>query len=62
MYLDDFLWLPDVVEKLIVKHRVSQDEVEEVFFGDQSTALLRKATGRARMSTPHWDRPMLDGI
>ena len=32
MYIDDFLWLPAIVEKLLVKHRVSQEEVEEVFF------------------------------
>ena len=32
MYIDDFIWLPDVVEKLAVKHQVTQDEVEEVFF------------------------------
>ena len=32
MFIDDFVWLPDIVEKLEVKHRVSQDEVEEVFF------------------------------
>ena len=32
MYIDDFVWLPDIVEKLIVKHRVTQDEAEEVFF------------------------------
>ena len=32
MYIDDFIWLPDIVEKLIVKHRVTQDEAEEVFF------------------------------
>jgi uncharacterized DUF497 family protein len=32
MYIDDFIWLPDIIEKLAVKHRVSQDEVEEVFF------------------------------
>lgn len=32
MYIDDFIWLPDILEKLFVKHRVSQDEVEEVFF------------------------------
>jgi uncharacterized DUF497 family protein len=32
MYIDDFIWLPDIVEKLAVKHRVIQDEVEEVFF------------------------------
>ncbi len=32
MYIDDFIWLPDIVEKMIVKHRVTQDEAEEVFF------------------------------
>lgn len=32
MYIDDFLWLPDIVEKLFVKHHVTQDEAEEVFF------------------------------
>jgi len=32
MYIDDFIWLPDVVEKLAVKHHVTPDEVEEVFF------------------------------
>jgi uncharacterized protein len=29
--IEDFIWLPDVVEKLAVKHRVAQEEVEEVF-------------------------------
>jgi len=32
MFIDEFAWLPDIVEKLEVKHHVSQDEVEEVFF------------------------------
>lgn len=32
MYIDDFIWLPDIVEKLEVKHHVTQDEVEEIFF------------------------------
>lgn len=32
MIIDDFIWLPDIVEKLIVKHNISQDEAEEVFF------------------------------
>jgi hypothetical protein len=26
MYIDDFIWLPDIVEKLAVKHHVTQDE------------------------------------
>ncbi|MFH0948534.1 MAG: BrnT family toxin [Elusimicrobiota bacterium] len=32
MYIDDFIWLPDIIEKLASKHRVTQDETEEVFF------------------------------
>jgi len=32
MFIDEFVWLADIIEKLEVKHHVSQDEVEEVFF------------------------------
>ena len=32
MYIDDFIWLPDILDKLAVKHHVTQDEVEEIFF------------------------------
>ncbi|MEK9149680.1 MAG: BrnT family toxin [Candidatus Desantisbacteria bacterium] len=32
MYIDDFIWLPDILEKLAIKHQVTQDEAEEVFF------------------------------
>jgi uncharacterized protein len=32
MQIDDFIWLPDMVEKLASKHSVAPDEVEEVFF------------------------------
>jgi uncharacterized DUF497 family protein len=32
MYIDDFIWLPDFVEKLQVKHNVTLDEAEQVFF------------------------------
>ncbi|MBM4030753.1 MAG: BrnT family toxin [Planctomycetes bacterium] len=32
MDIDDFVWLPDVVDKVAVKHGLTQDEVEEVFF------------------------------
>lgn len=31
MRIDGFGWLPDIVEKLWVKHHVDQEEVEEVF-------------------------------
>ncbi len=32
MFIDEFVWLPDIIQKLEAKHRVSPDEVEEVFF------------------------------
>jgi len=32
MFIDGFIWLPEIVEKLSVKHRISTDEAEEVFF------------------------------
>ena len=32
MYIDDFIWLPVIVEKLSSKHRVSPEEVEQLFF------------------------------
>lgn len=32
MNIADFIWLPDIIEKLAVKHHVTQDETEEVFF------------------------------
>lgn len=32
MFIDDFIWLPDILDKLMVKHQVMQEEVEETFF------------------------------
>ena len=32
MYIDDFRWLPNIIEKIWIKHHVEQSEAEEVFF------------------------------
>jgi uncharacterized protein len=32
VYIDDFIWLEGIVDKLAVKHGVTPEEVEEVFF------------------------------
>ena len=32
MYVDAFVWLSQIVEKLEAKHSITQDETEEVFF------------------------------
>lgn len=34
MIIEDFIWLPNIIEKVEVKHQVSQDEAEEVFFNN----------------------------
>ena len=33
MYSERFAWLPSVVDKILGKHNVSPEEVEEVFYG-----------------------------
>jgi hypothetical protein len=32
MVIDNFIWLPDIVDKLVSKHSVTEEEAEEVFF------------------------------
>jgi uncharacterized DUF497 family protein len=34
MFIDEFVWLPDILEKVEAKHHVGADEAEEVFFND----------------------------
>ena len=42
MYIDDFIWLPEISEKLAAKHRVLQDEAEEVFFNEPRYRFIEK--------------------
>ena len=32
MYIEDCIWLPGILVKLFIKHRVTQKEVEDIFF------------------------------
>ncbi len=34
MYVDDFIWLPDISSKIAAKHHVTEEEVEDVFFNN----------------------------
>jgi uncharacterized DUF497 family protein len=34
MFIDEFVWLPEIIQKVDAKHHVTQDEVEDVFFND----------------------------
>ena len=42
MYIDGFIWLPDIVEKLESKHRASPEEVEEIFFNRPHFRFMEK--------------------
>ena len=42
MHIVDFLWLPDVVEKIIDKHHVWPEEVEAVFFNSPHIRFVEK--------------------
>lgn len=46
MYIDDFIWFPDVVDKLAIKHQVSQNEAEEVFFNRPRYRFVESGTRR----------------
>jgi len=32
MFIEEFIWLPEVIDKLISKHQVTPKEVEDIFF------------------------------
>ena len=32
MFIDDFIWLPATIDKIEVKHGLTPEEVEEIFF------------------------------
>ena len=42
MYIDDFIWLPHIIEKLAVKHQVEPEEVEELFFNKPRFRFVEK--------------------
>jgi uncharacterized protein len=42
MNIDNFVWLPDIIEKLITKHNITQDEAEEVFFNRPQFRFVEK--------------------
>lgn len=42
MNIKSVIWLPDVVDKLIWKHNVFQDEVDDVLFGQPQYRKVKK--------------------
>lgn len=46
MYIRDFVWLFDIIEKLLVKHGVTQFEVEEVFINRPRIRFVQRGDRR----------------
>ncbi|OGR05281.1 MAG: hypothetical protein A2511_17155 [Deltaproteobacteria bacterium RIFOXYD12_FULL_50_9] len=42
MFIDDLIWLSDIIEKLAWKHNVIQDEVEEVLCNKPQFRFIEK--------------------
>jgi len=32
MFIEGFIWLPEVIDKIVSKHQVTPKEVEDIFF------------------------------
>ena len=45
------LWFPAVVEKIVAKHHVTTEEVEEVVFGRRSSPFCRRGRGGTLLVT-----------
>lgn len=59
MVIDDFIWLPAVVEKLEVKHRVVPEEVEEVFLRGPRVKFVETGLRPGEDVTPPPGRPKM---
>jgi hypothetical protein len=57
MYIDDFIWLEEIVDKLAVKHGVTPEEVEEVFSSGPVSALQKQDSAKVRMCIWQAARP-----
>ena len=60
MYIDNFVWFMSVVDKLNAKHHITQDEVEEVFFGRPQFRFVEAGLRRHEDVYAALVRPMQD--
>jgi hypothetical protein len=56
MYINDIIWLPDIVEKLAWKHGITPDEIDEVLFSRPIFRKVQKGIYLGKMSTQRWDK------
>ena len=61
MKITGLIWVEDIVQKLLQKHRVQPEEVEEVLSNLPGFSLLKRATVRERMFTRRLGKQTPDG-
>ena len=62
MKITGFIWLDDIVQKLLWKHSVTQKEVIELFDNSPRLFLLKKETEQARMFMSLSGKPTAEDI
>ena len=62
MQIDDLIWLPEIEEKLWVKHHVEPNEVIDVMEANPFYRRVRRGDAKAKMSIMQWAEPTQDGI
>jgi len=62
MKIAGFIWLEEIVQKLIWKHSVETEEVSEIFLNNLKFVLLKKGIEKTKMFMRHSVKPMRDAI
>jgi uncharacterized protein len=57
MVIDDFVWLPDIIEKLTSRHQVTEDEAEEIFFNQPRYRFVESGQRSGEDVYSAWGRP-----
>lgn len=58
MIIDDFIWLPDILDKIVGKHQVTDDEAEaeEIFFSQPRYRFVESGHRRGEDVYAAWGR------
>jgi len=61
MKIEGVIWLRAVVDKLVLKHHVQPQEVEEVLSNKPKFRRIEKAVEQGKMCIGRWGRRMQEG-
>ena len=56
MIIDDFIWLPDILDKIASKPQVAENEAEEIFFNQPRFRFMESGNRRGEDVYSAWGR------